>query len=63
MTCAEHKDMAMASTGPDQSLAGIAQLLGVEPGEDAIICAIEDLWEAYSRQHIDANNLRDSLGR
>jgi hypothetical protein len=25
-----------------QSLTGIAQLLAVEPGEEAVICAIED---------------------
>jgi hypothetical protein len=25
-----------------QSLTGIAQMLGVEPGEEAVICAIED---------------------
>jgi hypothetical protein len=31
-----------------QSLTGIAQMLDVELGEEAIICAIEDLRESYS---------------
>jgi hypothetical protein len=44
-----------------QSLTGIAQLLGVEPGEEAIICVIEDLRESYSEQHIQALKSKDSL--
>jgi hypothetical protein len=44
-----------------QSLTGIAQLLAVELGEDAIIYAIEDLRESYSREHTKARNLKDSL--
>jgi hypothetical protein len=34
-------------------------LLGVGPGEKAIMCAIEDLRE--SKEHIKARTLRDSL--
>jgi hypothetical protein len=44
-----------------QSLTGIAQLLGVEPGEEAAIYAIEDLRESYSKEHIKTWNLKDSL--
>jgi hypothetical protein len=36
-----------------QSLKGIAQMLGVELGEEATIYAIEDLRESYSKKHID----------
>jgi hypothetical protein len=36
-------------------------LLGVEPGEEAIIWAIEDLRESYSKEHTKARNLKDSL--
>jgi predicted nucleic acid-binding Zn-ribbon protein len=36
-------------------------LLGVEPGEEAIICSIEDLRESYSKEHIKARDLKDSL--
>jgi hypothetical protein len=40
---------------------GIAELPGVEPGEEAIIYAIEDLRESYSKEQIRARNLKDSL--
>jgi hypothetical protein len=36
-------------------------VLAVEPGEEAIICAIEDLRESYLKEHADARSLRDSL--
>jgi hypothetical protein len=36
-------------------------LLGVEPGEEAIIYAIEDSRESYSKEHIKARKLKDSL--
>jgi hypothetical protein len=42
-----------------QSSMGIAQLLDVEPGEEALICAIDDLHESYLNQCIDARNFRD----
>jgi hypothetical protein len=43
------------------SLTGIAQMLGVELGEEAIIYVIEDLGESYSKEHTKARNLKDSL--
>jgi hypothetical protein len=45
-----------------QSLTGIAQLPGVDPGEEATIYAIEDLRESYSKEPIHTRNLNDSLG-
>jgi hypothetical protein len=36
-------------------------MLGVELGGEAIIYAIEDLRESYSKDHIRARNLKDSL--
>jgi hypothetical protein len=44
-----------------QSLTGTAQLPGVEPGGEAIIYAIEDLRESYSKEHIEARGLKDGF--
>jgi hypothetical protein len=43
------------------SMTGIAQMMGVELGEEAIIYAIEDLRESYSKGHIKAE-FAGSLG-
>jgi hypothetical protein len=54
-----HNDGVRLDTYP--SLMGIAQLLAVGQGDEAIICAIEDLRESYSKEHVIARNLKDSL--
>jgi hypothetical protein len=53
-----HMDGEQPDTHP--SLAGIAPLHDVDPVEEASIRAIEDVRESYSKQRIDARNLRDS---
>jgi hypothetical protein len=36
-------------------------LLAVEPGEEVVICAIEDQRKSYSKRRIEARGLKDSL--
>jgi hypothetical protein len=40
----------------DQSVRGIGRLMGIEPGEVAVSCAIKGVQESYSRQHIVAGD-------